>query len=51
MCAIDRINKAIWFYTPIGLCLLINAIMCLVNGFYIVKYKKDFEAIIFTILR
>ena len=51
MCALDRINKAIWFYTPIGLCLLINFIMCIVNGCYIVRYKKDFEAIIFTILR
>ena len=51
MCALDRINKAIWFYTPIGLCLLINFIMCIVNGCYIVKYKKDFEAIVFTILR
>ena len=51
LCALDRINKAIWFYVPIGLCLLINAIMCLVNGCYIFKYKRDFEGIMFTILR
>ena len=48
---IDRINKARWFYAPIGICLLINLIMFGVNVFYLFKHRTNFESFLWTMVK
>ena len=47
----DRINKARWFYAPIGICLAINLIMFGVNVFYPFKHKTNFESFLWTMVK
>merc|ERR1712126_70600 len=47
----DRINKARWFYAPIGLCLAINLIMFGINVFYLFKHKANFESFLWTMVK
>jgi len=47
----DRINKAIWFYLPIGICLLINLIMFFINGFLLFKHRTSFDFFLWTLAR
>ena len=48
---IDRINKARWFYAPIGLCLAINLIMFGINVFYLFKHRTNFESFLWTMVK
>ena len=48
---IDRINKARWFYAPIGLCLAINLIMFGINVYYLFKHRTNFESFLWTMVK
>jgi len=47
----DRLNKARWFYSWIGLCLFINLIMFIINVCYLIKHRSNFDNLAVTMAK